>query len=140
MDTTVILANINQSYVNLSRIVKSEMEANLAFKSVTLNDNKHAQGRSRAKPWWSDKLTELWNLRCEAESRIRLIENGRQLFLHCQRNVDREVRAAKRQYWYQQQQELLDAGLAKSRLSFVLSRPPAFTGFNRLLLTITGFY
>ena len=31
-------------------------------------------------------------------------------------------------------------GLAKSRLLFVLSRPPAFTGFNRLLLAITGFY
>ena len=108
MDITVILANINQSYVDFWRIVKSEMEANLAFKSITLNDNKHAQGRSRAKPWWLDKLTELWNLRCEAESRIGLIENGRQLFQHCQRNVDRGVRAAKRQYWYQQQQELLE--------------------------------
>ena len=31
-------------------------------------------------------------------------------------------------------------GLAKSRLLFVLSRPPAFTGFNRLLLAITSFY
>ena len=108
MDTTVILANINQSYVDFSRIVKYEREANLTFKSVTLNDNKHAQGRSRAKPWWSDKLTELWDLRCEVEFRIGLLDNGRQLFLHCQRNVDREVRAAKRQYWYQQQQELLE--------------------------------
>ena len=108
MDINVILANINQSYVDFCGIVKSETEANLSFKCITLNDNKHAQGRSRAKPWWSDKLTELWNLRCEAESRTGLIDSGRQLFLHCQRNVDREVRDAKRQYWCQQQQELLE--------------------------------
>ena len=31
------------------------------------------------------------------------------------------------------------AGLAKNRLLFVLSRLPAFTGFNRLLLAITAF-
>ena len=30
-------------------------------------------------------------------------------------------------------------GLAKSRLLFVLSRPPAFTGFNWLLPAFTGF-
>ena len=98
-----------QSYVDFCGIVQSEMEANLSFKCTTLSDNKQAQGRSRAKPWWSAKLTELWNWYCEAESRIGLIENGRQLFLHCQHNVDREVRAAKRQYWgQQQQQELLE--------------------------------
>ena len=44
--------------------------------------------------------TSLQNLRCEAESCIGLIENVRQLFLHCQRNIDREVRAAKKQCWY----------------------------------------
>ena len=61
MDATAILANIYQSYVDFCGIVQSEMEANLSFKCITLSDNKQAQGRSRAKPWWSDKLTELWN-------------------------------------------------------------------------------
>ena len=63
---------------------------------------------SRVKPWWTDKLRDLWTSRCVAERNMGIVENGRQLFQQCQRDLDREIRAAKRQYWYQQQKDLLD--------------------------------
>ena len=38
--------------------------------------------------------------------------NDRQIFIEHQRNFDQEDRSAKRHYWYQQQQELLETRLS----------------------------
>ena len=84
------------------------LDTQLPIKCITLKDDKQKYGKTRAKPWWSDRLTELWNMRCNAERCMGTIDNGRQLFLERQRDLDREIRAAKRLYWLQQQQELIE--------------------------------
>ena len=84
------------------------MDTQLPIKCITLKDDKQKYGKTRAKPWWSDRQTELWNMRCNAERCMGTIDNCRQLFLERQRDLDREIRAAKRLYWLQQQQELIE--------------------------------
>ena len=57
-----IRADIDQSYATFCNIVKSEMDTQLPIKCITLKDDKQKYGITRAKPWWSDRLTELWNM------------------------------------------------------------------------------
>ena len=103
-----IRADIDQSYVTFCNIVRSEMDTQLPVKCITLKDDKQKHDITRAKPWWSDRLTELWNLRCNAERCMGTVDNDRQLFLERQRDLDREIKAAKRLYWFQRQQELIE--------------------------------
>ena len=103
-----IRTDIDQSYLNFCDVVKSEMETSLPSKCITLNTSKQRHVFSRVKPWWTDRLRDLWASRCVAERNMGIVENGRQLFQQCQRDLDREIRAAKRQYWYQQQKDLID--------------------------------
>ena len=51
-------------------------------------------------------------MRCAAEQGMSGGTINRQIFIEHQRNFDQEVRSAKRRYWYQQQQELLDTRLS----------------------------
>ena len=53
-----IRANIDQSYVTFCNIVKSEMDTQLPVKCIRLKEDKQKYGITRAKPWWSDRLTE----------------------------------------------------------------------------------
>ncbi len=64
------------------------------------------------KPWWTDKLTELWNVNCDAErewskvvgvEKIRLKANMRA----AQKVFDKQVNNAKRAYWQKNQEELM---------------------------------
>ena len=80
------------------------MDTQLPVIFIRLKDDKQNNGITRAKPWWSDRLTELWNMRCNAE---RTVENGRQLFLERHCDLDSEIKEAKRLYRFQQQQELI---------------------------------
>ena len=108
MNINNIRADIDQSYVTFCKIVKAEMDTQLPVKCVRLKEDKQKHSITRAKPWWPDKLTELWNLRCNAERCMGNVDNGRQLFLERQRALDREIRTAKRLYWFQQQQDLIE--------------------------------
>ena len=103
-----IRADIDQSYVTFCNIVKSEMDIQLPGKCIRLKEDKQKYDITRAKPWWSDRLTEFWNMRCNAERCMGIVDNGRQLFLERQRDLDREIRAAERLYGFQQQQELIE--------------------------------
>ena len=73
-------------------------------------DKRH--NHTRTKPWWSDKLSYLWDIRCNSEKNMCKAHPGnitemRQQFVSDQRDFDVEVRHAKRQYWQHQQEELL---------------------------------
>ena len=108
IDVNDIRTGIDQSYLNFCDVVKSEMETSLPSKCITLNKSKQRHVFSRVKPWWTDQLRDLWASRCAAERNMGIVENGKQLFQQCQRDLDREIIAAKRQFWYQQQKDLLD--------------------------------
>ena len=104
--------DITNSYSEICNSIKTEMEDFLPVKYVTVNINTQKKRYNRYKPWWIEKLTELWDMRCAAERGMSGGTNDRQIFIEHQRNFDQEVRSAKRHYWYQQQQELLETRLS----------------------------
>ena len=57
--------DIDEAYSSWCNIVQDEMYGKLPFKTI----NKSCKGNKKrrvAKPWWSDRLTELWNNFCNA--------------------------------------------------------------------------
>ena len=63
------------------------------------------------KPWWNDTLTKLWNEVCEAERKWNRShkdnkKNTRHIFVSKRKIFDKNCQQAKRNYWYQSQQEL----------------------------------
>ena len=104
--------DITNSYSEFCNSIITEMEKLLPVKYVTVNTNTQKKRYNRYKLWWTEKLTELWDVRCAAERGMSGGTNDRQIFIEHQRNFDQEVRSAKRHYWYQQQQELLETRLS----------------------------
>ena len=106
--------DITNSYSEFCNSIITEMEELLPVKYVTVTTNPQKKRYNRYKPWWTEKLTELWDMRCAAERGMRGGRStiNRQIFIEHQRNFDQEVRSAKRRYWYQQQQELLETRLS----------------------------
>ena len=83
----------------------------LPVKLITINGDRKTH-RNKAKPWWSQNLTDLWKLRCGCEKLFcesnfnnRAIRHEQ--FVNSQKSFDKAVRTAKKCYWYQQQAELL---------------------------------
>ena len=70
--------------------------------------------RRPGKPWWSDRLSEIWSLVCDAE-KLWLHSQCRSETLKYKSNYvnirkifDKEVQRAKRLHWYSLQKSLLD--------------------------------
>ena len=89
------------------------MYGKLSFKTI----NKSCKGNKKrrvAKPWWSDRLTELWNNFCNAEKLwLHCADKARKSQLKVQYSetrklFDREVQRSKRLYWYKMQCELVE--------------------------------
>ena len=106
------ISHITNSYSEFCNSIITEMEKLLPVKYVTVNTNTQKKRYNWYKPWWTEKLTELWDVRCAAERGMSGGTNDRQIFIKHQRNFDQEARSAKRHYWYQQQQELLETRLS----------------------------
>ena len=67
----------------------------------------------RYKSWWSDILTELWNIERASEKRYcksNLAEKSdlREQFICNQKTFDRAVSDAEREHWKKEQQHLLE--------------------------------
>ena len=106
-EANVIIADINESYADFCSILKSEMETTLPKKRVMTSNAAYKNRHNRFKPWWTPDLSELWESCRNSERNMSAIPLGRDNFLQCQREFDKEVRYAKRQYLQQQQEELL---------------------------------
>ena len=102
---------VNESYEIFSTLIKRNMNDMLPVR-LTINGDLKTHG-NKAKPWWSQKLTDLWKLRCDCEKlfcesnfdNYRAIR--REQFVNSQKSFDKVVRTAKKSYWYQQQAKLL---------------------------------
>ena len=57
---------VNESYEICSTLVKQNMNDMLPVKLITINGDRKTH-RNKAKPWWSQNLTDLWKLRCDCE-------------------------------------------------------------------------
>ena len=109
------ITDINQSYNEFCSILKLEMDDSLPAKHITINSNPSYNRHTRYKPWWTERLTILWDLRCKAERDMNtfVIQDGKQKYLEYQKQFDRAVRDAKRQYWNEQQQELIQMKMSR---------------------------
>ena len=104
---------IDAAYGAFCDTVRSEMEAKLPRKKCALLATGTVNKRRRVgKPWWNESLTVLWNGMCTAEKAWHRT-NGKDKhklradFVQKRRELDKQVQRAKREYWYQQQRDLL---------------------------------
>ncbi len=105
------ISSIDASYDQFCVIVKQAMNNSLPTRHIVIN-SEHKRGKHRYKPWWTERLTDLWKAVCEAEklyceSDPINRQERRAQFIGEQRIFDRELRSTKREYWYAEQQSLL---------------------------------
>ena len=93
--------------------VAGEMDSKLTKRKVVIKDGLSNNKRKVRKPWWNEQLTRLWNSFCESETRWRAGTVGNRAQLKAdmkaaQRDFDRMVHRAKRQYWHSQQEQIMN--------------------------------
>ena len=105
---------MDEHYKQLKDIIISEMKANGAYRKVKIRKQaRQRDNRREAKPWWSEKLTHLWNNYQTAEKNLVnakkdvKYEARKQLQL-TRKLFDQEVQKAKRIFWRNEQISLLE--------------------------------
>ena len=102
---------VTESYKQFCVIMNEAMSKSPRSRKIILG--KKLKRQIRYKPWWSDLLTELWNIKRASERRYckrNLAEksNLRKQFICNQNAFDRTVSDAKREHWNKEQQHLLE--------------------------------
>ncbi len=93
--------------------VLDEMERKLDKKMIHINTGLNNKRRRVKKPWWSDNLSKLWNELCVAEkcwhmSPLSKMTRLKALMREAQRLFNKNVQSAKRTYWRENQEYLLN--------------------------------
>ena len=109
-------SDIDGVYSDWCRILKDEMLKQLPMikrKNTSSNSTKNKKHQPN-KPWWSDKLSDLWSSVCDAEklwlrsqSRSDALRN-KSTFVRVRKEFDREVQRAKQSHWYSLQEGILN--------------------------------
>ena len=106
-------SDIDTVYNDWCNILKNHMLKSIPHKTVKRCSTNNKPHRP-AKPWWSEKLSDLWVGVCRAEKLWLSCQsrNHKQKFksefTHLRKQFDREVQRAKRTHWYSLQKNLLD--------------------------------
>ncbi len=100
-------------YDDFCSTVKCEMDRKLEHKIVSLQTGLNNKRRRIKKPWWHDGLTVLWNEFCTAEdvwhkAAVTRRQKRKAVMRKAQKSFDKQVQSAKRKYWWQTQEELLN--------------------------------
>ena len=99
--------DIDAAFNDWCGIIKEKMYERLPYKTIKIGvDNKR---RKIGKPWWSDRLIDLWNDACIAErfwlgcreKHTKSVYKSN--YITKRKLFDREVQHAKRIYWYRTQ-------------------------------------
>ena len=95
-------------------VMKGEMDKNLNPKRILIGYTLRNRDRRTKKPWWSEELMQRWNEICIEEKKWlraqgRDKKEHRHVFQAKRKLFDRSVQKAKRQYWRQLQNELIDS-------------------------------
>ena len=99
-------------YSHLMRSIKEEMVQSLSHRTVIVKSGSSNRKRKTKKPWWTTRLTELWNGQCDAEksmlkSKSRTERKGlRKRFIEKRKLFNREVQRSKRAYTLQSHVEI----------------------------------
>lgn len=114
--------SMDEIYDEFCVIVKSEMDTKLDKTVITINSSSSSYKKKRRvkKPWWSEELTLLWDKLAEAErkwNRSSGAEKRRRYgeMKDAKRVFDREVQGAKRRFWRQNQEELMQLNATNPR-------------------------
>ena len=102
--------DLDDIYGQFCSTVQQEMKQHLPCIKIRKPDcNKK---RRVKKPWWNDELSKLWNDYVAAERKWRKCkykEKQCKATMKCkQRDFDRAVQKAKRKYWYDRQQDIVN--------------------------------
>lgn len=104
--------DIDNIYLDWCNIVKDNMYSKLSYKTVNISSS-HRKRRA-GKPWWSDKLSDLWNIMCHNERKWLDCKNRsdklhlKSVYISSRKIFDHEVQRCKRIYWYSMQNDLLN--------------------------------
>ena len=104
--------DIDMVYDEWCDFIRDEMYTSIPHKTIRagIKSKKFRPG----KPWWCDRLTELWSEVCTTER--RWLNSSRKCdktrfradYVSTRKRFDREVQRRKRLYWYSLQNNLLD--------------------------------
>ncbi|CAG2186862.1 unnamed protein product [Mytilus edulis] len=105
--------NLDNKYEDFVKIVHTEMDLKLIKRKTNIYDGKSNKRRRMKKSWWNDNLTLLWNDVCKAERAWHKCHSGckkdlRHIFVEKRKLFDKSSQKAKRQFWYNSQEQLLD--------------------------------
>ena len=103
----------DQLYGDFVELVWGEMIKKIPYREIELCDKgANAKKRQRTKPWWSAELSVMWDQYRKAE-KLWLSDKAnheRKLAYLCKRKeFDKSVQGCKRAYWYNKQNEILEA-------------------------------
>ena len=101
---------LDNLYTEFVEALKSEMDLKLEPRDVRINSG-DKQIRRKAKPWWNKELSLYWNeVRLSEKQWLKDNTVNKNISLGNYKNkrklFDKEVRKAKRQYWYRKQNDL----------------------------------
>ena len=104
--------HIDNVYDSFCGAVKEEMCEKVDNKTVLIKPDQNGRKRRMKKPWWSEVLSEKWNVLCEAERKWKRASGVRKVALKAdmrssEKAFDKEVQGAKRRYWRRNQEELM---------------------------------
>jgi len=102
--------NVDEVYEEFVKTVKDEMNKKLG-KKVVFRGERKGQGKNINKPWWSEKLQNLWK---EVRKQEKLWHKSKDKdkskmksdMCKAQNNFDREVQKSKREFWFTEQRKL----------------------------------
>ena len=104
---------VTKLYNDFCEIISCEMNDKLEHKTVIIKDGMNGNKRRQTrKPWWSEELTNLWNVLCTAEQAYKKAQGTEKqrkkaIMKNIHKEFDKKVKSAKRIYWRKQQEELL---------------------------------
>ncbi|MES9880125.1 MAG: reverse transcriptase family protein [Sedimenticola sp.] len=106
-------SELDNAYEKLCSQIRQEMNLKLPHKSISASSTSNKKRRV-GKPWWSDELTNLWNLVCCKEKKwINTCNRSDKIaakaeYVHFRKSFSRNVQRAKRLHWYSVQAGLLE--------------------------------
>ena len=97
-------------YKDYTSLFQSEMLEKLSHKTVVINGSDHYNYKKRDKPWWHERLGELWKNVRKTKTLCLKSKDNKDLhtdYLNDRKTFDSEVQKRKRTYWHKSQDDLL---------------------------------
>ena len=105
---------VDAVYTQFCDIVKKEMQEQIPNRDVIIQHGHFNKKRRSKKVWWTEQHSSLWKALCSAEKEWTSCPPGpvkvqaKAVMKDIQKQFDRSVQAAKRRYWTEQQENILE--------------------------------